>query len=197
MSSGTGTLKVATVISAGKEQGSVLLVSLVLLLILTIAGLASIRVTSLEEKMTGNYRNEQLAFHSAEVGVLEAESFVAGTLLNVSDFTSTCNNGLCFDGVNHSDPGTCSANVSSPWQEQALWSDPDRYRTMTISLDGIAAPAKYIVEFRCYLPRETEGPEADPTVFDDWAQFFRITVLATGGSGDARVMLQTTYKKNL
>ncbi|MET4695134.1 pilus assembly PilX family protein [Endozoicomonas lisbonensis] len=183
-------------IRSGKEQGSVLLVSLVLLLILTIAGMASIRVTSLEEKMTGNYRNEQLAFHSAEVGVLEAESYVVNTLLNSSDFSPDCDNGLCFDGVNHSDPGTCSATSSSPWQEQALWSDAGRYRTTTIALDGVATQAKYIVEFRCYLPRETGGPEADPTVYDDWAEFYRITVLATGGSSDARVMLQTTYKKN-
>ncbi|UYM15313.1 pilus assembly PilX family protein [Endozoicomonas euniceicola] len=183
-------------IQSEKEQGSVLLVSLVLLLILTVAGMASIRVTSLEEKMTGNYRNEQLAFHSAEVGVLEAESYVANTLLNSSDFSANCDNGLCFDGTAHAEPGTCSATVSSPWEEQALWSNTGRYRTTTVVLNGVATQAKYIVEFRCYLPREIDGPDADPTVYDNWAEFYRITVLATGGSGDARVMLQTTYKKN-
>lgn len=179
------------------QQGSVLLISLVLLLILTVAGMASIRITSLEEKMTGNYRNEQVAFHSAEVGVLEAESFVANTAFQLSGFSVNCGNGLCFDGANASDPGTCSANPVSPWEEQALWSDAGRYRTTTIALDGVPMQARYIVEFRCYLPRETTGPAPDPKVHNDWAEFYRITVLATGGSSDARVMLQTTYKKNL
>ena len=183
--------------NALKEQGSVLLVSLVLLLVLTVAGMASIRITSLEEKMTGNYRNEQVAFHSAEVGVLEAESYVAGTNFRLTDFSANCGSGLCFDGANHSDPGTCSANPVSPWEEESLWSDVSRYRSTVIALDGVSMQAKYIVEFRCYLPRESDGPLSDPKVYSDWAEFYRITILATGGSNDARVMLQTTYKKNL
>lgn len=179
------------------QKGSVLLVSLVLLLVLTIAGMASIRLTSLEEKMTGNFRNEQVAFHSAEVAVLEAEFFVANTTFALASFSNSCTNGLCFDGLNHSDPGTCEANSATPWKEEGLWNDVGRYRNTTISLDGVSMQAKYIVEFRCYLPKETGGPLPDPTIYTDWAEFYRITVLATGGSKDARVMLQTTYKKNL
>lgn len=178
------------------QQGSVLMVSLVLLLILTVAGLTSIRLTSLEEKMTGNFRNEQLAFHSAEVGVLEAENYVANTSFALSSFSSNCSNGLCFDGANSSDVGTCSANPVSPWEDESIWTDSSKHRTTTIALAGISASAKYIVEFRCYIPKESEGPDPDPASATDWAQFYRITVLATGGSTDARVMLQTTYKKN-
>ena len=178
-----------------KVQGSVLLVCLVLLLILTIAGMASIRITSLEEKMTGNYRNEQLAFHSAEVGVQEAEWLVENTRLITTEFTPDCLNGLCFDGSNADDPGTCTVNATSPWEEEALWNDAQRHKITTIALEGIPTQAKYIVEFRCYLPRDSDGLIPDPTDFNDWAGFYRITVLASGGSDEARVMIQTTYKK--
>ena len=180
-----------------KQKGSVLLISLVLLLVLTIAGLASIRVTSLDERMTGNYRNEQVAFHSAEVGIQEAEAFVADTNFNLSAFTSDCNNGLCFDGSNPDDPGTCEADATFPWLVQANWSDASKYRNTTIVLNGVSQQAKYIVEFRCYLPREDNGPVPDPAILNDWAELYRITVFATGGDEQARIMLQTTYKKNI
>ncbi|MGI9277493.1 MAG: pilus assembly PilX family protein [Endozoicomonas sp.] len=179
-----------------RQQGSVLVVSLVFLLILTVAGLASIQMTSLEEKMTGNFRDEQLAFHAAEVAVLEAENYVAQTALPPENFSSDCTGGLCFNGSNSSDAGTCQANSVSPWEESEVWSDSGRTRTTAIDLDGISAQARYLVEFRCFVPKETAGPAPDPSRRSDWAQFFRITVLATGGSTNARVMLQTTYKKN-
>ncbi|KEQ15016.1 pilus assembly PilX family protein [Endozoicomonas numazuensis] len=178
------------------QPGSVLLVSLVLLLILTVAGITSIRMTSLEEKMTGNFRNEQLAFHSAEVGVLEAESYVENTVFSLSNFDSGCSNGLCFSGSNSIDVGTCENGTAKPWEDESVWTTSTKHRTTVINLAGISAQAKYIVEFRCYLPKESDGPIPDPASFTDWAQFYRITVLATGGSTDARVMLQTTYKKN-
>ena len=178
------------------EQGSVLLVSLILLLILTVAGMASIRVTSLEERMAGNYRNEQIAFHSAEVGVQEAESFVANTGFNPASFTSDCSNGLCFDGSYPEDPGTCKANSASPWLTQTTWEETGRHRDTSNVLDGVARKAKFIVEFRCYLPRDDSGPAPDPAALHDWSGFYRITVFATGGDDSARVMLQTTYKKN-
>ncbi|WP_422411178.1 MULTISPECIES: pilus assembly PilX family protein [unclassified Endozoicomonas] len=178
------------------QQGSVLMVSLVLLLILTVAGITSIRMTSLEEKMTGNFRNEQLAFHSAEVAVLEAENYIANTVFSLSSFNSGCSNGLCFSGAEITDAGTCENGSDRPWEDESVWSSSSKHRMTVINLEGISAQAKYIVEFRCYLPKESDGPVPDPGSFTDWAQFYRITVLATGGSTDARVMLQTTYKKN-
>ncbi|WP_252176446.1 PilX N-terminal domain-containing pilus assembly protein [Endozoicomonas sp. 4G] len=178
------------------QQGSVLLVSLVLLLILTVTGITSIRMTSLEEKMTGNFRNEQLAFHSAEVAVLEAESYVANTVFSLASFNPDCSNGLCFSGSQSTEVGTCKNGTDRPWEDESVWSSSSKHRTTAIQLDGIAAQAKYIVEFRCYLPRESSGPVPDPASVADWARFYRITVLATGGSTDARVMLQTTYKRN-
>lgn len=180
-----------------KQQGTVLLVSLVLLLVLTIAGIASIRITSLEERMTGNYRNEQVAFHSAEVGILEAEAFVANTNFDLASFTTDCDNGLCFDGSSPVDPGTCTVNATTPWLDQTLWNDASKYREATIVLNGVSQQARYIVEFRCFLPREDDGPLPDPAVLTDWAELFRITVFATGGDEQSRIMLQTTYKKNI
>lgn len=179
-----------------KSQGSVLLVSLVLMLIMTVAGLTAIRLTSLEEKMSGNYLNQQMAFRAAEVALLEAENHIANTSLTLLDFTENCEDGYCFSGSGISETSSCVAGNINHWREDTTWSDAGLHRTTTIVIDGISARAKYIIEFRCYVAKIVEGPLPDRTNPDDWALFFRVTALASGGSEDARVMLQTTYKKN-
>lgn len=179
-----------------KSQGSVLLVSLVLMLIMTGAGLTAIRLTSLEEKMSGNYLSQQMAFRAAEVALLEAEKHIADTSLNLSEFTEDCDGGYCFSGTGANETGNCIAGDINHWRKDTTWSDESLHRTTAIVIDGISARAKYIIEFRCYVARVIDGPLPDPTKPGDWAQYFRVTVLASGGSQDARVMLQTTYKKN-
>jgi len=51
------------------QYGFVLIVALVLLLVLTVLGLAAAQSTSLEERMAGNARNHDLAFQAAEAGL--------------------------------------------------------------------------------------------------------------------------------
>ncbi len=179
-----------------KQQGSVLLISLVLLLVLTIAGLAVINSSSLEEKITGNYRDQKLAFHAAEAALLEAEQFVESTELILTDFTSSCNSGLCFSGSNPTDVGTCNSNTASPWKESSLWNSSGRTKEVLLDIEGVLVKGRYIVEFLCYLPREPNGPDPDITIPHEWSQFFRITALASGGSEKSKVMLQSSYKKN-
>lgn len=50
-----------------------MIVALVMLLLLTIIGTASIRDTSLQEKMAANLRDYNLAFQAAEAGLREGE----------------------------------------------------------------------------------------------------------------------------
>jgi type IV pilus assembly protein PilX len=55
----------------------VLITSLVLLLALTLLGLAAMQNTALEERMAGNLRSESLAFQSAEAALREGEIWLA------------------------------------------------------------------------------------------------------------------------
>ena len=92
-----------------KSQGSVLLVTLVLLLIMTVAGVTAIRMTSLEEKMSGNYLNQQMAFRAAEAALLEAENHIANTVFTLAEFKNDCDGGYCFGGSDASDTSSCAA----------------------------------------------------------------------------------------
>ena len=179
-----------------KAQGSVLLVTLILLLIMTAAGLTAVRMSTLEHKVSGNYLDQQMAFHAAELALLEAESHIATTQIDLTDFDSGCSGGQCFSGSEADDISSCTPGSTTSWLNEVIWETSNFHRTATIVIDGIATRAKYIIEFRCYVARETEGPLPDITNPVDWALYFRITALATGGTDSARVMLQTTYKKN-
>lgn len=56
------------------QKGVVLAVSLLLLLVVTIVGLAAISGTTLQEKMSGNMYDREVAFQSAEAALRVAET---------------------------------------------------------------------------------------------------------------------------
>lgn len=56
------------------QQGVVLVVSLIFLLLLSLLGLASIQSATLQERMAGNQRDHDMAFQAAEAALRWAES---------------------------------------------------------------------------------------------------------------------------
>jgi Tfp pilus assembly protein PilX len=56
-----------------RQRGAVLFVGLVFLVVLTALGLTAIRVSTQQERMTGNFRDRSLASESAESAMREAE----------------------------------------------------------------------------------------------------------------------------
>lgn len=62
--------------SVRDQKGAALLVALILLLIATIAGVASIRGTSVQERMSANMYDRSIAFQSAEAALRAAEEAI-------------------------------------------------------------------------------------------------------------------------
>jgi len=96
----------------------VLIVALILLLVLTILGLAAAQSTSLEERMAGNYRNNTLAFQAAEAGIRAAESCLSAGTSACSGFASNANGVYLFNPGAPPPPSTATTplwNVSGFW----------------------------------------------------------------------------------
>jgi Tfp pilus assembly protein PilX len=72
------------------QSGTVLIMSLVILLILTILGITAMGTSSLEEKMSGNIQEGTHAFETAESGLNQAFS-AAGALSLSGTTTNTFN----------------------------------------------------------------------------------------------------------
>lgn len=66
------------------QRGAVLVVALVMLLLLTIIGLASIRGTTLQENMAGNLRESSLSLQAAEAALRKGEKTILDKFIDNS-----------------------------------------------------------------------------------------------------------------
>lgn len=197
-----------------RQQGSVLLVSLIFLLLLTIVGVSAMNITSLEERMAGNYRDQDLAFQAAEAALLEGEQYIASAdreaLINAAytnpastgagTFSSSCNNGLCFHGsfeASSTPVSDCTPGTVKEWEKAGIWTPggTERFQYADNQLADTVGDARFIIEFRCFMAKDPSNPNPDTAVFSQWTPAYRITALASGRSSNSSVMLQSIYKK--
>lgn len=76
------------------QRGNILLTVLVLLLVMTLLALASLRIGSLEERMTANLFDRSLAFQATEAALREGEA-LALSLSSPPTAGGTCAQGVC------------------------------------------------------------------------------------------------------
>ncbi|MGA9851432.1 MAG: PilX N-terminal domain-containing pilus assembly protein [Gammaproteobacteria bacterium] len=173
-----------------QQNGFVLIVALLLLLVLTILGLAAAQSTSVQERMAGNARNHDLAFQSAEAGLNAAYSGVLQNLWSNADFAGNAN-GLYL-------LSSCCAPATA-WT--SAWTVPGAWTTaLPISnpVPGLTIPGQlaqqpvFIIEELppvappgSNLAQQQNGSGSPPV------QPYRITVYATGGDQTTSVVLQT------
>ena len=183
-----------------KQSGAVLVLSLLMLFVLTLIGVSSINTTTMEEKMSGNSRNQQLAFHAAEIAIREAEDFITNTINNpTAQFTAgSAVNGLYMVS---SGPSSYNATDKSWWNTAANGRITYGVATGSQTYD-LANPPQYTIEYR----GESEQKEAtDPTLFggeegrggQGSVSIFRITARGTGISNNAAVVIQSHFGKRI
>lgn len=179
--------------ASSSQKGAALAVSLIMLLVLTMVGITGMQTTTMEEKMSGNGRDYNLAFQSAEIALRTAETYVQ-SLITTTDFDSaTINDGLLAE--TETDPDYFS---SDPWYStngSTVGSVQPTY--LVSSLYG--AQPRYIVKYVAENDPDTNArlniggygeklAGAQVTVF-------RITARGTGGTNDSQVLLQSYYGK--
>lgn len=191
-----------------QQKGAVLLVALVVLLVMTLAGVGAMRLSITEARTAGAFSERNLMFQAAELGLDAGERFVLNSGFGTSDhtncsvddnpncFNASCTNGLCFDG-DYTPDNQCQVG-NDFFQSPDVWNEADNYRTNQFTINGRQVTVRQIVEFRCFAPRNPEVALPDPLpappdVF--WVAMYRVSALAEQPGG-ARVMLQSTYRAN-
>jgi len=164
------------------QRGAVLVVGLVMLLLLTLIGMAAIRSSTMQERMAGNMRDHNLAFQSAEAGLSSAEA-----ILNGVGGPPAPDAGV---------PGFGDTLIPYPgdagyWNNDFDWGTYGKQTSM--SLIGVhAEPTYYVEHVLTNAPTNTNSEEFAASQ-DDLPVTYRITSRAVGGSPDAVVILQATY----
>lgn len=164
------------------QTGVVLVVSLMLLLVLTLLGLAATRSTTLEERMTANQRDRNVAFQAAEAALRDGESALQGA--SPGDFTNS---------KGYYDQATWTGSWTS-----IDWTDTSS-NAPTIDYSGSLNPApasdpRYIIVKTVQTGTATgqslaaDTPTTAPTIYQVYAR-------GVGLSGGTVVVLESAYQR--
>lgn len=162
-----------------KQEGVILAVAIIMLLILTIIGVSTLSTAPIEQKIATDYEQANYAFQAADSVDREAEQFLS-TLSDTSAFTNS--GGLYQTGQ------APDAFNSSTWAGSAS-------RASTQTLTGVLTP-RYFVELlgtfssgsaSLNIYNYGQDPNTGPVTM------FRIVVQATDASGTAVTMIQSFY----
>lgn len=160
------------------EHGSVLVIALVMLLVLTMMAVVGVQSTSMQERMAGNMRDASLAFQAAEAALRDAEDYI-------NDTNSTIQFEKKFaDEIS----GHYAEPDSSLWNNPSTWSENASIQIRT-GIDHVALEPRYIIELVEYA---WEGDSIKLGEVPD-IYIYRVTSRSVGGSEDAVVILQSVY----
>lgn len=207
-------------IKRNRQQGATLIVSLVILAVVTLLGVASMRSSNLELRMAASARDRAVAFQRAEAALLRVEqtlSSLDSPPYSISSFDSNCtgtcfnkacDGGLCFSGDYDSqgDRKQCKLadlnDIAKPaWTQNDLWEQEGKYLTQEVLgtvQDSDPEPVKYVIEFLCFAPsgdRDIYGGTGGVMREGNTdVPLYRITARATGEAGRSSVILQSVYR---
>jgi len=179
----------------------------IFLFILTILGIAALRVATLEERMAGNTRDRSLAFQAAEAALRDAEFDIRGLKMDGSPGTrptpiegatgadAVCTNGLCCNPS-----GLVCAEPATPvYQNSALslQAAPSvQYGTYTLGnnnpnyCSSVSPPPVGCIQGVSRQPRYL----IEPFVWDS-KNYYRITARGYGLNAATQVTLQEVFKE--
>ncbi len=165
--------------SKNKQTGVVLVVSLIMLLLLTLIGVTGTQVTTLEEKMAGNSRDQNVAFQAAEATLVEAETFIL-TQLSTGDATYNVGGGL----LSSTQAEPADFFLAATWTGTNSVVTSDGFRDYFVNNSGLTiANPRYIIKRIGVI-----GSSPVRTAF-------RITARAQGISPGTQIILQEIFER--
>ena len=174
------------------QRGAVLLVSLMILLIMTVLGIAGMSSTTMEEKMAANNQQRQQAFQASETALRDAEAWLTANITQVDDLA-------LFNGSNGLYALRRTATGLAPVETDFNLYDNGAWVSKGVAseslLDGQDTP-RYIIEYMGDYG--SGGPCLDPLNCSPVAKFaFRITAIGWSVDGTARYLAWSHYGRRL
>lgn len=188
-------VKVPSEVAVARQGGAVLIVGLIMVLLMTIIGLAAVRGSNLQETMAGNMRERNVAFQVAEAGLRVGEERVEESALNASDFEGNIA-GLYMDlGVpaNNDFDAPLRQWGGDEWKARAIETDLELD-------DSVQERPLYLVERVTVLAQdaaEKEGSGIDLGSLDETGveeDYYRVTARGESASGTSQAVVQSTYR---
>jgi type IV pilus assembly protein PilX len=166
-----------------KQNGMVLVISLIILMTLTLLALASMQATSTQVGMAGNLRESSVSFNAAEFGLVNAENFVESSAATAE-----------FDDL---DKGLYGIDDADPdYLADSTWDDS---HSVTVTLAKVYQQPQFIIK---YLGDRTQNSAASINIGSygqgavaKTVSHFRITARGVGQTGTSSRYIQSYYGK--
>jgi len=169
-----------------RQNGTVLVMALVFLVILTLLGVGALNTTSLQEKMAGNTQDRNYAFQAAESGIRAGENII-GQARQPTDVKADPS--ITTDGLH------LASTTSQPiWETPGLWSSSDVI-TISGAFTKLSSAPKFIIEYVGKIDPPGDSLGVGSRSARKGIALFRVTSRATGGTDAAVSMVQSTYQK--
>ena len=162
------------------QKGSALVISLIMLLVVSLLAIGGLRSTILQERMSANLHDRELAFQAAEAALRAGERFLAN---NPPGVMPNGNSGMYTQGHPNTpnwlapDAVVTAANAIS-------------YDTSNQAMQGVAAQPQYFIEELEVVPPGTEtelGPVSS-------VGYYRITARGFGGTLASVVVVSSVFR---
>lgn len=179
----------------GSQRGSVLIIGLIMMLILTMIGLTGMQTTTQQEKMSGNLRDRNVAFQAAELALRHGERVVA-TTLGYKNLPMSGNGLYDFSNpavIPYHDPIMNNAESLRLMADDDTWLNSGAYRTEVIEypehLEGASQRPAYII---VRMPDPVASKSLKVAQERD-KELYKVTARGVGASESAVVVMQSTF----
>jgi type IV pilus assembly protein PilX len=176
---------------AFRQSGAALVVVLMLLVVITLLGLASMRGAIMQERMAANTISRGLAFQAAEAGLRQAE-IVVRDASGLTFPSSGCDAGRCAMPEPDEEPA---------WADSGFWEDADQFQAgaPVVSYDGeVSISPRFVIED--FGTSVSGGGASDcidvskPCIKTSEQSVYRITSRAATVTG-VEVIVQSLYRR--
>ncbi len=169
-----------------KQRGMALIIALTFLLIMTLLGISGMQSSIMEERMTGNAHDHNMAFQSAESGLRDAGIWLLSITAQPTP-NDTGSNGIYSEGTISTAPTDYTFN----WD--TLGTD---YGTNTSSLASDfpqnSKVSKYVIEETTFIP-DNLNPESRAKKIGVF--YYQISAIGYGGTDTSESVTQSVYEK--
>ena len=168
-----------------KQQGAVLAVSLIILLVVTILSVQGIQSTLMQEKMTAAVRDGHVALEATEAGLVDAEAYIE-TLVSTVGFYDDGAGGLYTNG---NGPLPAEAFTDGVWAS-GITKTAD-------AIDGITP--QYFIEELGVITSEAEGVTLETGYARGGGNItgFKVVSRASGNNSNTKRIVVSYYGKRL
>lgn len=167
--------------SCANQRGVTLAITLVFLFVLLIVGISAVRISLVEEKMTGNMRDKHIAFEAAESALTVAEQWIWDNT-NYPTATSSGSSNVWLLGYTGSGEWWTSNSVGW-WDSNGVSVAGNSYQ--------YSSP-RYVIEERAFL-QQGEDLSIGQGSTKKGKYVYQVTSRGYGGSSETRVHLRSTY----